>query len=66
MIGSNHGVTAAMNRLRDLDPKGTLLQKQGDKWPPLSNLENIPVSEWKAYDKLERSLTILVTDHDAA
>jgi hypothetical protein len=65
-IGSQHGVTAAMNRLRDLDPKGTLLQKQGGKWPSLSNLQNIPVSEWKAYDKLERSLTILVQDHDEA
>lgn len=65
-IGPNHGVTASMNRLRDLDPKGTLLIKQDGKWPPLSNLQNIPVSEWKAYDKLERTLTILVQDHDAS
>ena len=65
VIGPNHGVTASVNRLRDRDPGGTLLQKDGNKWPPLSSLTQ-PVDEWKAYDKLERSLTILVRDHDEA
>jgi len=64
LIGSQHGVTAAVNRLRDSDPAGTLLKKQGNKWPPLSSLTQ-PLDQWKAYDKLERTLSILVTDHDA-
>jgi len=64
-IGSQHGVTAAMNRQRDMDPGGTLLVKAGGKWPSISTLTQ-PVEDWKAYDKLERALTILVTDHDAA
>jgi hypothetical protein len=65
-IGSQHGVTSAMNRMRTLDPKGTLLVADSftGKWPPLSSLASVPIDQWKAYDKLERSLTILVQDHD--
>lgn len=63
-IGTQHGVTAAVNRLRDMDPGGTLLKKDSKgKWPPISSLTQ-PVNEWKAYDKLERTLGILVADHD--
>jgi hypothetical protein len=55
-----------MNRLRDLDPKGTVLAKGPDgKWPGIETLTT-PVDQWKAYDKLERTLTILKDDHDAA
>jgi hypothetical protein len=64
-IGSQDGVTAAMNRLRDLDPNGTLLKKGADgKWPSINTLTQ-PLEQWKAYDKLERSQTILVDDHDS-
>ena len=63
-IGSQHGVTASVNRMRTLDPGGTLLVADASgKWPPLSSL-TAPVKDWRAYDKLERSLTILVEDHD--
>jgi len=66
-IGNQHGVTAAMNRLRTLDPGGTALVRGSDgKWPPLSTLQSTPLDKWKAYDKLERTLTILVQDHDAS
>jgi hypothetical protein len=65
-IGYQDGITAAMNRLRDLDPKGTVLAKGPDgKWPGIETLTT-PVDQWKAYDKLERTLTILKDDHDAA
>jgi hypothetical protein len=63
-IGDQDGITSAMNRLRDLDPNGTLLVKTSGKWPELSTLTQ-PLSNWKAYDKLQRTLTILKTDHDA-
>jgi len=66
MIGSQHGVTASLNRLRTIDPGGTLLTPDASgKWPPLSTLAGTPVDKWRAYDKLERALTILVSDHDA-
>ena len=65
LIGPNDGITAMMNRLRDLDPGGTRLVKGTDgKWPPVDTL-TVPVKDWKAYDKAERSLQILVDDHDA-
>ena len=66
-IGSQHGVTSAMNRLRTLDPAGTLLvaDPYTGKWPSIETLTQ-PLDQWKAYDKLERSLTILVSDHDEA
>jgi hypothetical protein len=64
MIGSQDGATAACNRLRDLDPGGTLLVKdQKGNWPSLSTLP-ADLSKWKAYDKLERTLSILAEDHD--
>lgn len=67
-IGKQHGVTAAVNRLRTLDPEGTLLVADSftGKWPSIDTLSETPIDQWKAYDKLERSLTILVEDHDAA
>jgi hypothetical protein len=72
MIGPDHGITATFNRLRELDPVGTLLTKDAKgKWLPLSTLSEpereggpVPVKDWKAYDKGERALTILVEDHD--
>jgi hypothetical protein len=64
-IGYQHGITAMMNRLRDLDPGGTILKKEGGKWPSIDTL-TVPVDQWKAYDKAERAFTILVHDHDAA
>lgn len=64
-IGSQDGVTAAMNRLRELDPGGTSLVKDAKgKYPPVETL-TIPLDQQKAWDKLERTLTILVDDHDA-
>lgn len=60
------GITASYNRMRDLDPGGTLLVKGADgKWPSIDTLAEIPISKWKAYDKAERSQKILVEDHDA-
>lgn len=67
IIGTQHGITAAVNRMRTLDPKGTLLVQGTDgKWPPLNAIEDVPIDKWKAYDKLERTLSILREDHDAA
>jgi len=64
LIGSQDGITAAMNRLRDMDPKGTKLKKGADgKWPSIDTLEDIPLDQWKAYDKLERTLRILKEAH---
>lgn len=71
-IGKEHGIRATYNRLRDADPAGTLLVKGADgKWPSINTLSDpnrpggaIPVKDWKAYDKAERALTILVEDHD--
>lgn len=65
-IGSQDGVTASANRWRDLDPGGTLLVKTGSKWPSIDTLAGVPMDKWKAYDKLERALSILVEDHDKA
>lgn len=63
VIGSQDGIVAAVNRLRDLDPAGTLLKKSGGKWPSVSTLP-AELDKWKAWDKLERTLQILVDDHD--
>jgi hypothetical protein len=66
-IGDQDGITAGANRLRDLDPKGTLLKKGSDgKWPNMwDELKNVPVEDWKAWDKWQRSFQILVDDHDS-
>jgi hypothetical protein len=53
LIGTQHGVTAAVNRLRGLDPSGTKPNRNPDD-----------LSTWGAWDKLERTLSILVADHD--
>ena len=66
LIGHQDGIAAEYNRLRDLDPGGTLLTKQGGKWPSLETIETIPLEQWKAYDKAERRARILKDDHDAA
>jgi hypothetical protein len=64
VIGTQHGITAAVNRMRTLDPSGTLLVADSKgKWPSISTL-TAPLDQWKAYDKLERTLLILRTDHD--
>jgi hypothetical protein len=65
-IGSQHGVVAEYNALRDLDPSRTLLKKGADgKWPDISTLTQ-PLDQWKAWDKAQRAKQILVSDHDAA
>ena len=67
VIGDQDGITAGANRLRDLDPAGTLLKKTGGKWPNMwDELADVPVSDWKAWDKWQRSFQILVDDHDSA
>jgi len=64
MIGSQDGIVAAFNRLRDLDNKGTKLVKGADgKWPSLETLEDVPLDQWKAYDKLQRTIQILKNAH---
>jgi len=65
-IGYQHGIVAGLNGLRDLDPSKTLLKKSGGKWPSIDTLAEIPLDQWKAWDKMERAFTILVYDHDAA
>jgi hypothetical protein len=73
-IGSQDGVTATANRLREMDPAGTLLVKDSKgKWVadpkvPGVGIEGLtqPLDKWKAYDKFERAVAILVADHDAA
>lgn len=54
LIGSQHGVTASANRLRALDPAGTNPQRDP------ANL-----STYGAWDKWERTMSMLVKDHDA-
>jgi hypothetical protein len=62
-IGSQDGIKAAMNRLRDLDPNGTLLKKTSSGWPDISTLTQ-PLDQWKAWDKWQRTQQILKDDHD--
>src|SRR5215475_9161079 len=65
-IGSQDGIKASFNRLRDLDPGGTLLVKGADgKWPDISTLDSTPIDKWKAYDKWQRCEQIEKNDHDA-
>jgi hypothetical protein len=64
-IGNQHGITAAMNRLRDLDPGGTALIRGEEGWPDISTLPP-DLNKHKAWDKLQRTLQILKDDHDAA
>jgi hypothetical protein len=65
-IGSQDGIAAGFNRLRDLDPGGTLLKKdpKTGKWPDLSTL-TAPLDQWKAWDKWQRTEQIEKNDHDA-
>ena len=65
-IGYWNGVPAAVNRLREMDPGGTILRKGSDgKWPKLETISSVPLSSWKAWDRLERTLTLLVAAHDS-
>src|SRR5262245_39954690 len=65
-IGDQDGIKASMNRLRDLDPGGTLLKKGADgKWPDINTLTQ-PLDQWKSWDKWEREQRIVKQDHDAA
>jgi hypothetical protein len=64
-IGSQDGIVAFHNRLRDLDPAGTLLVKAGGKWPSIDTLKDRPLEEWKAIDKHQRMDQVLKDDHDA-
>jgi hypothetical protein len=65
IIGPNHGIVAACNRLRYLDPKGTKLGQTDGKWDDISTLPP-DLATWGAWDKLQRTLTILASDHDEA
>jgi len=58
-IGDQDGIRASTNRLRALDPGGTIVP-QGQTIDDLTQ----PLSQWKAWDKLERTLQILKDDHD--
>ena len=53
LIGTQHGVDAAIDRLIKLDPAGSK-----------PNRNENDLATWGAYDKLRRTLTILVSDHD--
>jgi len=64
-VGGQDGIKAACNRLRDLDPAGTKLKKQGSSWPDISTLPG-NLDSWGAWDKLQRTLQILKNDHDAS
>jgi hypothetical protein len=65
-IGSQDGITAFHNVCRDEWPDKTLLKKGPDgKWPDISTI-TVPVEQWKAIDKHQRTEQILVDDHDAA
>jgi hypothetical protein len=67
-VGKQDGITAEYNRLRDMDPDGTLLVKGKDgKWPDMwAALATVPVADWKAWDKGQRTKQLLKNDHDAA
>ena len=52
-IGSQDGIKASVDRLRTLDPGGTKPNRNPDD-----------LATWGAWDKLERTLTMLRTDHD--
>ena len=53
-IGDQDGISAAVGRLRTLDPGGTKPNRNPDD-----------LATWGAWDKLERTLQILADDHDS-
>ena len=59
-IGSQHGISAAHKRLKDMDPEGS--NPAFDPAQPFA----LPVDSLKAWDKWARTMTILVQDHDAS
>lgn len=52
-IGTQHGIAAVIKRLKTLDPKGSN-----------PNRDPNDLGTWGAWDKLERTLSMLVEDHD--
>jgi hypothetical protein len=59
VIGKQHGIEATYNRLKALDPEGA--NPAFDPKRPF----DLPLDQMKAYDKWCRTMTILVSDHDA-
>lgn len=60
VIGNQHGIIAAYNRMKVIDPKGC-----NPAFDP-NNYDALPMSELKAWDKWARTQMILREDHDAA
>jgi hypothetical protein len=58
-IGSQHGIIAAYNRMKAIDPEGC-----NPDFDP-NNYDAIPLNMLKAWDKQCRTLLILAADHDA-
>lgn len=58
LIGSQHGIVAAYNRMKDIDPAGC-----NPQFDP-NNYNALPVEQLKAWDKVARSLMIMREDHD--
>jgi hypothetical protein len=65
-IGYQDGIVAEYNALRDLYPSKTLLVKDPKGgWPSLDTLADVPLEQWKAWDKAQRRAQMLKDDHDA-
>jgi len=58
MIGSQHGIKAAYNRMKTIDPAGCNPAFNPD------NYDALPLDQLKAWDKVCRTLMILRQDHD--
>jgi len=60
LIGKQHGIIAAYNRMKALDPAGC-----NPAFDP-ENYNAIPLDQLKAWDKKCRTDLILAKDHDEA
>jgi hypothetical protein len=60
LIGSQHGIVAAYNRMKAIDPGGC-----NPKFDP-NNYNALPIDQLKAWDKWARTMMILREDHDEA
>jgi hypothetical protein len=60
VIGSQHGIIAAYNRMKKLDPEGC-----NPAFDP-NNPDALPIDQLKAWDKECRTKLILAKDHDEA
>ncbi len=60
LIGDQHGIVAAYNRMKKLDPGGC-----NPRFDP-NNYDALPLDQLKAWDKWARTLMILREDHDSA